>query len=97
MLDIRVFPTLLTVIHDMSHELRQYLTRMLVNCLYPTDPAELDVDGLEAIGGVNFIIGLYMSTDSAESRDNLFLVLFDYCFSRIGQAAPNAPSRGAFE
>lgn len=44
---------------------------------------KLDLQVLHTIGGVGSIIDIYLATNSVESRNSTFLVIFEYCFATL--------------
>ncbi|GBG92191.1 hypothetical protein CBR_g54636 [Chara braunii] len=88
--DVRVFKELLELSSQCrwSEDLRAQLVHMATNLLYTEDPtsstswggvkSDLDLAKLQKLGGIGFICAEYESAKSAESRKNLFGVIFDY-------------------
>jgi cell division septation protein DedD len=69
-------------LRNASEAVRRLLIRMMVNFLYIT--GSLDVKMLEChMGGIALIVGLYKRVQSTESRDNLFMIIFDYVVGTV--------------
>jgi len=80
-LDIRFFPVFLERVKNLTDTTIKNLVRMLVNLLYKSN--KLNLDDLEEIGGIHYIISLYTSSRSSEVKDNLFYVMYDFILGKM--------------
>eukprot|EP00697_Spironema_sp_BW2_P004947 gnl/Spiro4/16687_TR8974_c0_g1_i1.p1 gnl/Spiro4/16687_TR8974_c0_g1~~gnl/Spiro4/16687_TR8974_c0_g1_i1.p1 ORF type:complete len:922 (-),score=164.29 gnl/Spiro4/16687_TR8974_c0_g1_i1:196-2910(-) len=62
----------------------RYFIRMVAARVYGPDNS-LDLEILSRLGGISFIIKMYLRVRSLEAKRNLFVVLFDYTVSMLRQ------------
>jgi len=81
--DPRIIPAFINNIR-LGDDLKRKLLRMLTNILYGSDNT-LDTKLLNQIGGIPLIVEYYVLTRSAEIRDNMFCIIFDYIIHNLNK------------
>ncbi|EGC32522.1 hypothetical protein DICPUDRAFT_98853 [Dictyostelium purpureum] len=87
-LNSQMIASFLLYIQDLNDNVKRILVRMLTNFLYK-DPIcnqinyqnnylNLNEEEVNNVGGINFILQLYTTVRSSESKNNLFVIIFDY-------------------
>jgi hypothetical protein len=80
-LDARIVPTMLARLDPVNADIQALLIQMILTYLY--QKGSLDLDLLQTIGGIHFIIDQYLRAKNYDTRDNLFSILMDYVIKNL--------------
>lgn len=81
--DLRFLVNCMSIIKRMNDDTKHFILRMIMNQLYPKPSSEISLSTLSAIGGINWLLDVYVETRSQEVRDNMLVVIFDYIMQQL--------------